>query len=316
MLLHWPKLLISPQQFVFSHKSALLKIPSNKIADVISYFKSQLQGLYEPEEIHAFIRLSFEHYLNISPAKLLLKQDERLTESELLKFNFVVKDLKKHKPIQYILGVTEFYGLMVNVNPSVLIPRPETEELVDWIIKDNKSKRGLEVIDLCTGSGCIAIALNKNLLEAKVSALDISADALKTANSNALLNNADVDFFQYDILKCPVLAAGPFDIIVSNPPYVTGLDKQQMHPNVLDYEPHLALFVEDTKALVFYEAIAQWAKQSLKPGGILYFEINEAKGKEIMDMLDNFGFKDIALRKDLSGKERMARGVLAESGEG
>ncbi|MBA3899882.1 MAG: peptide chain release factor N(5)-glutamine methyltransferase [Bacteroidetes bacterium] len=275
------------------------------MADVIQYYKSQLNGLYYSDEIQAFIRLSFEFYLGISPAQLMLKKEERISESELLKFNFVVKGLKIYKPIQYILGETEFYGLKFKVNPAVLIPRPETEELVDWIIKDYKHQHNLEILDACTGSGCIAIALNKNL-NAVVDAIDISSEAIEIARENVISNQAEVKIFQADVLD-ELKLKGQYDIIVSNPPYVTGTDKMQMHPNVLDYEPHLALFVDDSKALVFYEAIAKLAKRHLKDSGSLYFEINEAKGGELIKMLSDSGYKNLVLKKDFSGKDRMIK---------
>jgi release factor glutamine methyltransferase len=282
-----------------------LKIPSNKIADIIQYFKKELANLYEPDEIQAFIRLSFEFYLNISPAQLLLKREERISESELLKFNFVVKALKQFKPIQYIFGETEFYGLKFKVTPAVLIPRPETEELVDWIIKDHKHLQDLKIIDLCTGSGCIAIALKKNL-HASVAAIDISPEAIKVAIENAHTNQAEIEITQDDVLGHPNLS-GQYDVIVSNPPYVTGAEKALMQPNVLNYEPHLALFVDEHNALVFYEAIAKLAKKHLKKSGSLYFEINEAKAEELREMLNNYGFKNIFLRKDFSGRDRMLK---------
>ena len=282
-----------------------MKIPTNKISSVIKFFKEELKGIYPETEIQSFIYLAFEHYLGFSKHDLVLKADNHISESELLHFNFVVKDLKKHKPIQYILGEMEFYGLKFKVNSSVLIPRPETEELVDEIVKNHKEEKGLRVLDICTGSGCIAIALEKNLKEPVVDALDISEEALKVAQDNAALNNSKVKFIHSDILKKPLFSQKEYDIIVSNPPYVTESEKAWMEKNVLEYEPSLALFVDDSDPLKFYIAIAEWSKKYLKQGGHLYFEINEAKGEELIEKLNNFGFKNLALKKDIRNKHRI-----------
>ena len=284
-----------------------MKIPTNKIRTVIKYFKDQLFDIYSADEIQAFIWLSFKHYLNISPTDLVIKQDENISESELLKFHFVVKDLKKHKPIQYILGETQFYGLKIKVNPSVLIPRPETEELVDWIIKDaSTEKEELNILDICTGSGCIAIALQKNLPHTKIKAVDISESALETAKNNAILNQAEIFFAREDALS-GLKSENKYDIIVSNPPYVREEEKQFMHKNVLQYEPPIALFVEDNNALKFYRSIASWAFHNLTEKGKLYFEINESKANELADLLQYLGYKKIDIRKDLNNKHRMIR---------
>jgi release factor glutamine methyltransferase len=267
--------------------------------------KDKLSHVYDTGEVRAFINIAFEHYLNISPASLPLRKQDRISESELLKFNFFVKDLLKQKPVQYILGETEFYGLKLKVNSSVLIPRPETEELVHLILEHHKGKGNLKILDLCTGSGCIAIALKKNLPDALVFAADISEDALLTAFQNANLANVEVNFFRANVLEELELPEMEFDIIVSNPPYVLEFEKELMHKNVLDYEPHLALFVADKEPFLFYEAIAQTAFQKLKSGGRLYFEINESKAEGLTKILANFGFTDITLKKDLPGKDRM-----------
>lgn len=282
-----------------------MKIATNKISSVIKFFKEELKGIYPETEIQSFIYLAFEHYLGFSKHDLVLKADNHISESELLQFNFVVKDLKKHKPIQYILGEMEFYGLKFKVNSSVLIPRPETEELVDEIVKIHKEEKGLSVMDICTGSGCIAIALEKNLTQSVVDALDISEEALKVARDNALLNNSTVKFIHSDILKKTQFPGKEYDIIVSNPPYVTESEKAGMQKNVLEYEPSLALFVDDSEPLKFYIAIAEWSKKYLKKGGHLYFEINEAKGEKLMEKLNNLEFKNLALKKDMWNKHRI-----------
>ncbi len=262
------------------------------------------------DEIQSFIYLSFKHYLDLSATDLVLSKDKHMSESELLKFNFAVKDLKRYMPIQYILGETEFYGLKIKVDPSVLIPRPETEELVDWIIKDFKNEsKILNIKDICTGSGCIAIALEKNLPNSVVSAIDISEDALETAKKNAILNNSAISFSLEDALA-EIKREEKYDIIVSNPPYVTEGEKSLMQENVLDYEPHLALFVDNKDALKFYAAIAKWAYMHLKEKGKLYFEINEAKSQELTSLLAILGYKNIEVKKDLNEKHRMISATI------
>ena len=240
----------------------------------------------------------------------------------VLKYENALKALKNHEPIQYIIGQTEFYGLPFYVNENTLIPRPETEELVELILSNTTANNHLElvevnnqfnILDIGTGTGCIAISLAKQLPNANVSAIDVSAKALEMANKNAQLNQVDINFIENDILKIcnsELDSATKFDIIVSNPPYVRQLEKQQMQDNVLNHEPHLALFVEDENPLIFYRAITQFATKNLKPNGELYFEINEYLGKEMMALLEAFGFKNIQLKQDLFGKDRMICGVL------
>jgi release factor glutamine methyltransferase len=218
-----------------------------------------------------------------------------------------LEQLKKEIPIQYILRTTHFYGLELEVNSNVLIPRPETEELVDWIIESQQLTFGdkkVRILDIGTGSGCIAISLAKNLPNAEVFALDVSDKALATAKSNAELNQVTIQFIHQSILEIDDLGQ-QFDLIVSNPPYVRHLEKLEIKKNVLDNEPHLALFVEDNDALIFYRKIAQLAKKNLCPNGQLYFEINQYLGQETLDLLQEMGFKDITLRKDIYGNDRM-----------
>jgi release factor glutamine methyltransferase len=212
------------------------------------------------------------------------------------------------EPIQYILGETEFYGLKLNVNPAVLIPRPETEELVDWILKIN-SIRNAKILDIGTGSGCIALALKNHLKEGEISGVDISENALKVARENALQNHLNVNFFQSDILKWKESEWDKFDIVVSNPPYVRMSEKAKMNDNVLHYEPDSALFVSDQDPLVFYRAIAAFASQYLNKNGFLFFEINEYLGEEMKVLMEGFGFESIEIRKDINSKNRMAFGL-------
>ncbi|MES2592802.1 MAG: peptide chain release factor N(5)-glutamine methyltransferase [Bacteroidota bacterium] len=309
-----------------------MKIPSNKIADIVRFFRNELNGLYEKEEIETFIAYCFDAFIGLKRVDIFINGTSTISESELLKFNFAIKDLKQYKPIQYILGKADFYGLKFIVNPDVLIPRPETEELVDLIIKENTGKkneekegrvkngrRGMEnekanrILDIGTGSGCIAIALKKHLDSFSVCALDVSEQALNIAKKNAVLNKTDIEFFQHDILSAnplPLPIDALFDIIVSNPPYIGISEKSLMSNNVVDYEPHLALFVEDTDPLLFYKAIADFAKKHLNKNGKIYFEINQAYGLDTKEMLMNTGFHNVMLLKDLNSNYRILYGHL------
>jgi release factor glutamine methyltransferase len=224
-----------------------------------------------------------------------------------------IGQLKQDIPIQHIIGETEFMDLIFKVSSSVLIPRPETEDLVRWVVADNQGKPSqyLHILDVGTGSGCISISLAKALEGCKVKAMDISSDALELATSNAVSNGVKIDFLQYDILKgVPELEASVlFDIIVSNPPYVRELEKKEMQANVLNHEPEIALFVPDEDPLLFYRAIAGFAQKSLAENGCLYLEINQYLGKEMLILLRENKFKDIELRKDIFGNDRMVKAV-------
>ena len=244
----------------------------------------------------------------MSRVDLALKPDFEIDELEIQKWKNIIDQLQLQKPIQYILGETEFYGLRFKVNSSVLIPRPETEELVDWILKNNSNKsKQLRILDIGTGSGCIPITLARNLNNSEVSAVDISRDALKVAEVNAEINKVKVNFIEMDILKTTKLSER-YDIIVSNPPYVRELEKQKMHKNVLEFEPHIALFVEDEDPLLFYLKITQLASKSLSEGGQLYFEINQYLGERMVQLLSDYKFRDIEIRKDIFGNDRMIFG--------
>lgn len=271
------------------------------------YFIQELTPLYDAGEAESFFYLVLEAKHQLKRVYLALQPELAFSESELKIWSSILEQLKKEIPIQYILGVTHFYGLEFEVNSAVLIPRPETEELVDWIIQNSKSKAQnskLKILDIGTGSGCIAIALAKNLPNAQVFALDVSEQALATAKTNAELNQVRIQFIHQSILETEDLGQ-QFDVIVSNPPYVRELEKQEIKKNVLDNEPHLALFVEDNDALIFYRKIAQLAQKNLNPQGQLYFEINQYLGQEMFDLLREMGFKDTVLRKDIYGNDRM-----------
>ena len=268
------------------------------------YFIQELTPLYDAGEAESFFYLTLEAKHQLKRVDLALQPDLAFSESELKIWSFILDQLKKEIPIQYILGVTNFYGLEFEVNSAVLIPRPETEELVDWIIQSSKVQSKFKILDIGTGSGCIAIALAKNLPNAQVFALDVSEQALTTAKKNAEKNQVQLSFIHQSILETEDLAQ-EFDIIVSNPPYVRELEKHEIKNNVLDNEPHLALFVEDNDALIFYRKIAQLAQKNLKSEGQLYFEINQYLGKETLNLLLEMGFKNCELRQDIYGNDRM-----------
>lgn len=284
-------------------------VANHSIKKVISYIKSELKTLYPKNEIDSLIFLIFEHIAGISRMQLLLSYDHIITDETMLKLIHVVNELKRYKPIQYILGETEFYDLRFKVFDNVLIPRPETEELVDWIIKDH-SNASVKILDIGTGSGCIAVSLAKNIQKALVYASDISDRAIKAAKINSKINNTSIHFLQFDILNPPNNLKEKFDVIVSNPPYVTMKQKSLMHRNVLDYEPELALYVPDDDPLIFYRSILDFGLQHLQSKGRIYFEINESFGKEMISLMQKKGYSDTILLKDINGKDRMIRGTL------
>ena len=268
-------------------------------------FQQELSSRYDAMEIESFFFLILEQCKNLKRIDLALHPEFEFSEAEILQWNVVLEQLKQELPIQYILGKTNFYGLEFLVNPNVLIPRPETEELVDWIISTKSiNQPPIKTLDIGTGSGCIAISLAKNISEAHVFALDISEKALATAKENAKKNQVAVAFIQKNILTATDLEM-QFDIIVSNPPYVRNLEKTEIKNNVLANEPHLALFVEDNDALLFYRKIAELAIKNLSPEGKLFFEINQYLGKETVELLSDLGFQNIELRQDIYGNDRM-----------
>ncbi len=279
------------------------------IKKIISLIKFELNDYYPLQEINSFIHLIFNHYLNYSKVQIQLKKDEEISYNLVNQIKTNIKELKSYKPIQYILGKTEFYNLPFIVSPGVLIPRPETEELVDWIITENNN-HFQKIADIGTGSGCIAISLAKNLNKAFIYALDNSSDALSLTRRNSKLNNVEIHIPHFDIFNMQNQIDEIFDIIVSNPPYVTEKEKKLMHPNVLNYEPVEALFVPDNDPLIYYRGIINFAQTYLKKGGKLYFEINENYGMETAMLLEKKNFYDIQLKKDINEKYRMLRGIL------
>ncbi|KQW97527.1 peptide chain release factor N(5)-glutamine methyltransferase [Flavobacterium sp. Root420] len=278
-----------------------------KIKQYRTQFIKELSPFYDAYEAESFFYLILEDKHKLRQIDLALNHELNFSESDFVIWNSLLGQLKKEVPIQYLLGKTSFYGLDFEVNENVLIPRPETEELVEWIIKENsktdKTKK-LKVLDIGTGSGCIAISLAKNLPNAEVFGIDVSKKAIETSKRNAINNNVDVTFVLLDILETDLLTSN-FDIIVSNPPYVRNLEKEEIKKNVLDYEPHLALFVDDNDALIFYRKIAALAKSSLLENGQLFFEINQYLGKEMTDLLETMNFKNIELKKDIYDNDRM-----------
>jgi len=276
--------------------------------DVLKYIKDSLSDLYPAGEASILSRIIAESVTGLHFTMLANDKNNKISLEQKQRIDEVIIRLKKSEPIQYILGETEFHGLRFVVNENVLIPRPETEELVELIVNENKGKNSLNILDIGTGSGCIAIALKKHLPTCNLTAWDISVEALNVARQNAVINNVDVNFMQVDVLGD--VPNTQYDIIVSNPPYILESEKQDMEDNVLNYEPHLALFVPDDKGLMFYERIADIAKLLLKPGGKLYFEINASKGVETVKMAEGKGFKDVVLITDLSGNDRIVKALL------
>lgn len=279
-------------------------------------FIENLEDFYEAREAVSLARISMGHVSKIERAKYLSIKEEEIPEDQLKAYFSIQEELKAGKPLQYILGETEFYGLIFMVNPNVLIPRPETEELVDWALitlREMHTEPGnLKVIDIGTGSGCIPISIKKFFPEPEIYALDISSTALETAKTNARINETDIQFIQDDIIspKNEILISTKFNMIISNPPYVLDSEKSQMSANVLEYEPHTALFVSDTDPLIFYNAIADFSLKNLQDNGFLFLEINEQFGKETIALLSDKGFKNIELRPDLRGKDRMIKASL------
>lgn len=278
-----------------------------RLKELKKKFKEELHGAYPAQEIDSFFKLLCDAYLNLSPIETVLQSDNEIESVIQEKFTAAINRLKIYEPIQYILGETEFFGLPFKVTPNTLIPRPETEELVQLVlqeISDTKVPSKFQILDIGTGSGCIAIALAKNLSNVQVSAMDVSKEALKVVKENAQINKVDVHFFQGDILTLNTLP-NKYNAIVSNPPYVRILEKKMMEPNVLKFEPSQALFVEDDDPLLFYRTIAQLAKLHLVENGKLFFEINEYLGDDLMAFMEEEGFDNVVLVKDIYGKNRM-----------
>jgi len=266
---------------------------------------------YEKTEIDSFFYILIEYRLQLSKMDFLMNPNIKISQDDKEFFNTVVLRLKNEEPIQYILSQTFFYSLLFEVDENTLIPRPETEELVEWIIKDQVllKKKDLRILDIGTGSGCIPIALSKNISNSVVTTVDVSEKAIQVAKRNAKTNKVEVCFINDTILAPETITNTKyvFDVIVSNPPYVRNLEKQEIKQNVLAYEPHLALFVADDDALIFYDRITKYALKHLKKNGALYFEINQYLGEATVKLIKQLGFKNVELRKDMFGNDRMIK---------
>ncbi len=275
------------------------------VETAVKSFREELQEHFSDSELEQTLQITFYHYFKLSRIDLTLKKDDLITETNFKQLKEVIVALKAKMPLAHIIGEWEFYGLSLMVNEHTLIPRPETEELVKLIVEENV-KEEPEILDIGTGSGCIPLALKQELPKASLNAYDVSEEALKVAQENSKNNNLDVVFKNVNILT---IGTGDvnnkFDIIVSNPPYITNKEKSFMDSNVLDYEPHLALFVDDSEPLLFYNTIADFAINSLKENGKLYFEINEHYGSEVKQMLMNKSFKNINIVKDINDRDRI-----------
>ena len=285
-----------------------------KLKDIQLIFHRELDAVYGKDEVDSFFNILIKYYLNLNRIALVLEPDLTVTKLEEQPLFEALSRLKNNEPIQYIIGETEFFGLSFKVNKHTLIPRPETEELVEKILKtvhSSASKKSIKILDVGTGTGCIAISLAKSIKNSQVFAVDVSDEALKIAKHNAALNAVNITFIQDDILNPshPELIKSPqnFDIIVSNPPYVRELEKEEIKDNVLKFEPHLALFVPNDDSLIFYKAITAFAVNNLRNEGQLFFEINQYLGEQMKQLLEHFEFKNIELLKDIFGNDRIIK---------
>jgi release factor glutamine methyltransferase len=287
-----------------------MKFPSAKIIEIKNAMAEGLRGYYTEQETLSLVNWLMKHFSGHERAFLIAAPDHILEDNVIVHLETALEELKRYKPVQYITGESYFMGLTLFVDSRVMIPRPETEELVSWIMGDNTTKQGSRILDIGTGSGCIAISLAKFIPGSSLIALDINQSALEIARQNAREHKVQIDFIRVDILNpSKAFTAGRFDVIVSNPPYVRMSEKSVMHPNVLDYEPHTAIFVSDNDPLMFNRAIAEFALHNLANGGALYLEINEAFAEETVELLIVKGFSDVITRKDMKGKDRMIRAV-------
>lgn len=278
-----------------------------KLSNLLDSFQNELKSLYSPDEIEYIFYWLAEKILDTPEykLKLALHEDWEKVDEYKLDFDLKLGELKAHRPIQYVIGESEFYGLKFFVNENVLIPRPETEELIEWILQDHPNFEG-KILDVGTGSGCIPITLKTKFNEAEIHALDYSADALKMAEINAGYHQTDIQFHRIDFLNFEANSLPKFDLIVSNPPYIADFEMNSMDKNVLAYEPHSALFVPDHDPLVFYRKIAEFAHTNLNTNGEVYVEINQELGKETSEMFSAY-FECIEVKKDISQNDRMIK---------
>lgn len=282
-------------------------VNDNRILSVYSYFQEKLNHLYSESECRLLANLTLEYILEISRSELLLARESRVSESDLLRIRTIVKELQEEKPIEYILEEAEFHGMRLKVTPAVLIPRPETEELIRFIEKQIPSAK--RILDIGTGSGCIPIALKKIFSQAKVYGMDVSEEALEIARFNSQKQDLNIEWLNDSILEPKIDFEEPFDLIVSNPPYVLNSDRKEMRANVLQFEPHLALFVPDEDPLLFYKAIIKFCEKYLKKGGALYFETHEKYAIPIKQLFLDADYISVEVLKDFYGKDRIVKGV-------
>ena len=278
------------------------------IKDIRFFLARELEETYQKQEINALANIIIETVIGVTKLHGLYMTEQPIKRDQAAKIIDICNELKTGKPVQYILGKTIFYDCIIKVTSATLIPRPETEDLVDLIINENRSIQG-NILDIGTGSGCIAISLAKNLPRAVITGIDISEDALVVAKENALINNVPVSFIKGDIFNFYFEKYNNTDIIVSNPPYVRNIEKQLMNKNVFDFEPHMSLFVTDKDPLVYYKAILKVSEKILKSGGRLYFEINEVMGRSMVQLLEASGYSEIEIVLDINSKERIIKGT-------
>lgn len=285
-------------------------VSSNQFRSVRSYFSDQLQGLYTASELKLILKYLYLKHFDANPADFLLADEQRLSESDLLFFHQALKRLRNHEPFQYVIGEAEFFGLLLKCDSRALIPRPETEELVEWILESNHTIN--TAMDVCAGSGCIGLALKSNLPNAEIFGLEFSEDALSLIRDNIVQTSVSIELVAADALTSDYfkLTNKKLDVVVSNPPYIPLKDKERMEANVLEFEPEMALFVEDDDPLLFYREIALRSKSVLNENGWVYFEIHEDLAQDVKVLLESMNFVNIELRKDLQGRDRMMRGQV------
>lgn len=286
--------------------TTITDIPSKRVISMVYHMRQELSGHYSIPELEAIIHRTFQELMSYSRIDVMMRSEEELMPDVLDRFGEVIDRLLDYEPLQYIFGHSDFYGLDLRLTPNVLIPRPETEELVHWLMQEQVDRRNMRVLDIGTGSGCIALAIKSHFPDSDVTGIDVSSEALQVARENAAQNNLSVDFKMSNILNAPS-NLGSFDMIVSNPPYVTREQMRYMQSNVLHHEPHLALFVEDNDALKFYKAIGHFSRKHLNPDGVLYLEVNEDFAADTADLLKTFNFTNTSIKKDLNGKFRMVK---------
>lgn len=280
------------------------------VGEVFDELVNELTPMYEMREATNIVRILFQEKLKMSRVDLAMHQSSNLNDKDKKQIFQVAEKLLEGQPVQYVLGKVDFLNCTLRVNKNVLIPRPETEELAQWVISENNSPE-LYLLDVGTGSGCIAISMAKNIAESFVTAIDISQPALELARINAITNATNIDFQNFDILNEEIWKKlDEFDVIVSNPPYVCEKEKEKMHVNVLEHEPHNALFVPDNDPLLFYRKISDMALKRLCKGGRIYFEINEAYAKEVKELLEKKGFSEVMIRQDMNNKDRFVKATL------